>query len=96
MQRSSRVLLSSRLGRSLEESRGDRLHVYNNAPIKAGLAHHSAGRHSSNRSSRYRAYVDHLHAWAADPAAEATTVGVDAERLEWVLFRHNGKAPIEK
>lgn len=51
---------------------------------------------SSNRARRYRAYVEHLHAWAAELATEPTTADVDAERLEWVLFRHNGEAPIAK
>ena len=34
-------------------------------------------------------YVDHLHNWAQ----LATTEGwaVDAERIEWIFFAHNGK-----
>lgn len=51
---------------------------------------------SSNRARRYRAYVEHMHAWTAELATEPTTADVDAERLEWVLFRHNGEAPIAK
>ncbi|WP_454299762.1 8-oxoguanine DNA glycosylase OGG fold protein [Salana multivorans] len=35
------------------------------------------------RSLRYQAYVEVLHSWAS-------SAGVEADRLEWVLFRHNG------
>jgi len=51
---------------------------------------------SSNRARRYRAYVEHMHAWAAELATETPTADVEAERLEWVLFRHNGKPPMAK
>lgn len=33
---------------------------------------------------RYRAYVEHAHRWADES-------GVPAERVEWVLFKHNGR-----
>jgi hypothetical protein len=44
---------------------------------------------SRNKAARYRAYVGALHAWARDLSADGRTV--TAERLEWVLFEHNGK-----
>lgn len=40
---------------------------------------------SRSRAARYRAYVETVHEWAR-------TLGVPAERLEWVLFRDNGRA----
>lgn len=38
---------------------------------------------------RCAAYVEHLHGWASD----LTTTGcpVDGERLEWIMFEHNGE-----
>jgi hypothetical protein len=39
---------------------------------------------SHRRKHRYRAYVQALHLWAKE-------LSVPAERLEWILFRHNGK-----
>ena len=44
---------------------------------------------SRYKAARYAAYVEALHAWARDLAETGRTV--TAERLEWVLFRHNGK-----
>jgi hypothetical protein len=44
---------------------------------------------SRNKAARYRAYVEAMHAWARDLSADGRTV--TAERLEWVLFEHNGK-----
>jgi hypothetical protein len=38
---------------------------------------------SHRRKHRYRAYVQALHRWAEE-------LSVPAERLEWILFRHNG------
>lgn len=40
---------------------------------------------SRSRAARYRAYVEAVHDWGR-------TLGVPAERLEWVLFRDNGRA----
>jgi hypothetical protein len=40
---------------------------------------------SRSRAARYRAYVEAVHAWAR-------ALDVPAERLEWVLFRDNGRA----
>lgn len=34
---------------------------------------------------RYQKYVEELHGWAA-------VLAIDASRLEWILFRHNGKS----
>jgi hypothetical protein len=39
---------------------------------------------SRSRADRYRAYVEAVHAWARG-------LGIAAERLEWVLFRDNGR-----
>jgi hypothetical protein len=41
------------------------------------------------RAARYASYVEHLHGWAD----ELTTTGhrVDSERLEWIMFEHNGE-----
>ena len=44
---------------------------------------------SHNRAARYVAYVDYLHRWANSLAAEGCAV--DAERLEWIFFAHNGR-----
>lgn len=35
------------------------------------------------------AYVEHLHGWASE--LTATGCPVDGERLEWIMFEHNGK-----
>ncbi|MBW0252494.1 hypothetical protein [Cellulomonas sp. PS-H5] len=43
---------------------------------------------SRSRAARYRAYVEAVHDWSR-------TLGVPAERLEWVLFRDNGSAASE-
>jgi hypothetical protein len=42
------------------------------------------------RKARYGAYVETMHSWSED----LSRTGLDAtpERLEWVLFQHNGKA----
>lgn len=41
----------------------------------------------SNRwATRYRAYVELVHEWADD------LEGITAQRIEWVLFMHNGRA----
>jgi hypothetical protein len=37
---------------------------------------------------RYEAYVQALHRWAAQLPGDPP---VDADRLEWILYRHNGK-----
>lgn len=42
------------------------------------------------RKARYRAYVETIHLWSEDLSRAG--VDIDAERLEWVLFRHNGRA----
>ena len=34
---------------------------------------------------RYQKYVEEIHGWAA-------ALAIDASRLEWILFRHNGKS----
>lgn len=39
---------------------------------------------SRSRAARYRAYVQAVHDWAR-------ALGVPAERVEWVLFRDNGR-----
>lgn len=39
---------------------------------------------SRSRARRYQSYVETVHEWAAE-------TGVDAQRLEWILFAHNGK-----
>lgn len=41
------------------------------------------------RAARYASYVEHLYGWAD----ELTTTDrlVDGERLEWIMFEHNGK-----
>jgi hypothetical protein len=44
---------------------------------------------SRNWGRRYAAYVDHLHLWSYELNSQG--VQCDAERLEWILFRHNGK-----
>lgn len=44
-------VIFSRVLRSLEESRGDRLHVCDDNPIGAGLAHRSTGRHSAPQTA---------------------------------------------
>lgn len=41
-------------------------------------------------ADRYGAYVHKLHTWAESLNAEGRQVSAD--RLEWVLFRHNGAA----
>jgi hypothetical protein len=40
-------------------------------------------------AARYASYVEHLYRWAD----ELTTADhpVDGERLEWIMFEHNGK-----
>ena len=40
-------------------------------------------------AARYVAYVEHLHRWADEMTT--TDRPVDGERLEWILFEHNGK-----
>jgi hypothetical protein len=47
---------------------------------------------SRNRASRYAAYVDHLHRWANSLTVEGCAM--DAERLEWIFFAHNGRPPL--
>ncbi len=42
-----------------------------------------------NRAARYAAYIGHLHQWAGSLTAEGCAV--DAERLEWIFFAHNGR-----
>jgi hypothetical protein len=44
---------------------------------------------SRRRAARYMSYVDHLHNWAQLITSEGCAV--DAERLEWIFFAHNGK-----
>lgn len=39
---------------------------------------------SRSRADRYRVYVEAVHAWARE-------LGTTADRLEWVLFRDNGR-----
>lgn len=39
---------------------------------------------SLSRARRYQSYVETVHEWAAE-------TGDDAQRLEWILFAHNGK-----
>jgi hypothetical protein len=39
---------------------------------------------------RYAAYVHHLHAWSGTLREDGADCS--AERLEWILFTHNGKA----
>jgi hypothetical protein len=39
---------------------------------------------SPNWGRRYAAYVEHLHSWGHE-------VGCSADRLEWILFAHNGE-----
>lgn len=39
---------------------------------------------SRRRARRYQSYVETIYKWAAE-------TGVDAQRLEWILFAHNGK-----
>jgi hypothetical protein len=43
-----------------------------------------------SRKARHGAYVETMHSWSDD----LSRTGLDAtpERLEWVLFQHNGKA----
>ncbi|ONI72183.1 hypothetical protein BWI15_19120 [Kribbella sp. ALI-6-A] len=42
------------------------------------------------RSRRYRAYVQAMHEWAGQ--LQDRGHDVDAKRLEWILFAHNGRA----
>ncbi len=46
---------------------------------------------SRYRAARYEAYVGHLHDWADSLTARGCSV--DAGRLEWIFFEHNGKPP---
>jgi hypothetical protein len=39
-------------------------------------------------ADRYEAYVQALHRWAAQLPGDPP---MDADRLEWILYRHNGK-----
>jgi hypothetical protein len=39
---------------------------------------------SRSRARRYQSYVETIHKWAGE-------TGVDAQRLEWILFAQNGK-----
>jgi hypothetical protein len=41
------------------------------------------------RAARYQAYVDTIYKWAHALAAEG--LAVDGQRLEWILFAHNGQ-----
>ena len=43
-----------------------------------------------DRGERYAAYVAHLHSWSV----QLTEAGqpCSAERLEWLMFKHQGKA----
>ncbi len=43
-----------------------------------------------SRKARYRAYVETMHSWSDDLSQSG--IDIKAERLEWVLFQHNGKA----
>lgn len=42
-------------------------------------------------AKRYRAYVEALHSWSAELGGRATP-----ERLEWIMFCHNGEPSLEK
>jgi hypothetical protein len=43
-----------------------------------------------DRGQRYASYVEHLHAWSTELTAAGRPCS--PERLEWVLFKHQGRA----
>lgn len=57
--------------------------------LKIGGTTRLAG--SRRRADRYRAYVEIIHRWAVD--LQLAGLDVDAGRIEFVLFHHNGGAP---
>lgn len=59
----------------------DRVLTTLNRSLEVTTLHLAASRRWADR---YRAYVTATHAWARE-------LGVSAERLEWMLFRHNGR-----
>lgn len=44
---------------------------------------------SRNWRHRFQSYVETVHQWAVD-------TGTEAQRLEWILFCHNGKAALQQ
>ncbi|RIQ31205.1 8-oxoguanine DNA glycosylase OGG fold protein [Jiangella rhizosphaerae] len=67
----------------------DRVYATLNDTLRIGGTARLAG--SRRRADRYRAYVETVHRWAVE--LQLAGHDVDAERIEFVLFHHNGGAP---
>lgn len=67
----------------------DRVYATLNDTLKIGGTARLAG--SRRRADRYRAYVEAVHRWAVE--LQLAGLQVDAGRIEFVLFHHNGGAP---
>lgn len=70
----------------------DRVYATLNDTLKIGGTARLAG--SRRRADRYRAYVETVHRWAVE--LQLAGLDVDAERIAFVLFHHNGGAPISR
>ncbi|WP_111254274.1 8-oxoguanine DNA glycosylase OGG fold protein [Jiangella anatolica] len=68
----------------------ERVYATLNDTLRIGGTARLAG--SRRRADRYRAYVETVHRWAVE--LQVAGVDVDAARIEFVLFHHNGGAPL--
>ncbi|MBB5787042.1 hypothetical protein [Jiangella mangrovi] len=66
-----------------------RVYATLNDTLRIGGTTRLAG--SRRRADRYRAYVETVHRWALE--FQMSGLDIDAERIEFVLFHHNGGAP---
>lgn len=70
----------------------DRVYATLNDTLRIGGTAKLAG--SRRRADRYRAYVETVHRWAIE--YQMAGLDVTAERIEFVLFHHNGGAPLSR